>query len=217
MAIVFFIISLVIGTTMQQLATRQGQQESWYVPNYQADSLMEIDFSRLSAVGVRCVAIDIDQTLVSHGGMELDEATVAFLQKQREEGNIERLAIATNRVTRRNVAPLAKRIGADVIMFSQGWRRKPARAYYEELLGRLGCRGEETAMVGDKLWQDIYGANRAGLVSVLVEPIGPPAWFDWLLLSQWRQRRKLQRAVQGHFRQQEEGGYWPYLRLFLTS
>ena len=36
---------------------------------------------------------------------------------------------------------------------------------------RMGCRPEETIMVGDQIFTDILGANNAGVASILVEPI----------------------------------------------
>ncbi len=45
---------------------------------------------------------------------------------------------------------------------------KPDSTIFEEAVRRAGCRPEETLFVGDALAQDIAGANRAGLCSVLL-------------------------------------------------
>jgi len=45
---------------------------------------------------------------------------------------------------------------------------KPDPAIFAEALRRAGCRPEEALFVGDSLPQDIAGANRAGLRSVLI-------------------------------------------------
>jgi len=65
--------------------------------------------------------------------------------------------------------------------------RKPTRKYYESLSALLGVKSQQIAMVGDKLLQDIYGANRVGMVSILVEPVGPEAWYDAAILRRFRQ------------------------------
>jgi 2-haloalkanoic acid dehalogenase type II len=45
---------------------------------------------------------------------------------------------------------------------------KPDTAIYEEALRRAGCAAEEALFVGDTLLQDIAGANRMGMRSVLL-------------------------------------------------
>jgi HAD superfamily hydrolase (TIGR01509 family) len=45
---------------------------------------------------------------------------------------------------------------------------KPAPAIYTEALRRAGCAAGDALFVGDTLAQDIAGANRAGLRSVLI-------------------------------------------------
>lgn len=38
---------------------------------------------------------------------------------------------------------------------------------------KMGIRPEETMVVGDQIFTDIWGANRTGLYSILVDPINP--------------------------------------------
>ncbi len=45
---------------------------------------------------------------------------------------------------------------------------KPNPYIFQEALARLGTPAESTAMVGDRLYTDIAGAHRAGLVAILV-------------------------------------------------
>jgi FMN phosphatase YigB (HAD superfamily) len=45
---------------------------------------------------------------------------------------------------------------------------KPAAPIFAEALRRAGCAAEEAMFVGDTLAQDVAGANRAGMRSVLI-------------------------------------------------
>ena len=45
---------------------------------------------------------------------------------------------------------------------------KPDRRIYDAALARAGCLPEEALFVGDSLAQDIAGANRVGVRSVLI-------------------------------------------------
>ena len=58
-------------------------------------------------------------------------------------------------------------------------KRKPRRAIFDHALARAGLAAEETIYVGDLPWNDIHGANCAGLISVLKDPAGRHArtWF----------------------------------------
>ena len=38
---------------------------------------------------------------------------------------------------------------------------------------RMGTDRETTIFVGDQLFTDVYGANRAGIYSILVKPMNP--------------------------------------------
>ena len=53
----------------------------------------------------------------------------------------------------------------------QGHSGKPKRAGYRRAMERMGAAPEETVMVGDQIFTDILGANRAGVIPLLVKPI----------------------------------------------
>lgn len=58
-----------------------------------------------------------------------------------------------------------------VRVYSSGTRcRKPGRAIFREALDEAGLRAAETMFVGDSLINDIRGANRMGMISVLKDP-----------------------------------------------
>ena len=53
----------------------------------------------------------------------------------------------------------------------------------------MGTGREETIFVGDQLFTDVYGANRAGIFSILVNPINPKEEIQIVL------KRYLERPV----------------------
>ena len=53
----------------------------------------------------------------------------------------------------------------------QGHSGKPKKGGYLRAMERMGCRPEETVMVGDQIFTDTLGANNAGVIPLLVEPI----------------------------------------------
>ena len=51
--------------------------------------------------------------------------------------------------------------------------RKPKMGGYEKAMKLMGTDRTSTLFVGDQLFTDVFGANRAGIASVLVNPINP--------------------------------------------
>ncbi len=53
----------------------------------------------------------------------------------------------------------------------QGHSRTPSTAGYRRAMERMGVTREQTAIVGDQIFTDVLGGNRAGVSTILVEPI----------------------------------------------
>ena len=60
----------------------------------------------------------------------------------------------------------------------------------------MGCKKENTIFVGDQLFTDIYGANRAGIPTILVKPIHPKEEIQIVL------KRYLERVVLFFYKRQ---------------
>ncbi len=161
--------------------------ESHFLPDFMASSLLAVDFAQLAKAGVRYVAIDADGTLAEYRQSTIDEATKKHLMKQRKY--IDDWCIASNRVTS-GLDQLGQVIDAQVVP-TNPLARKPRARYFRRVIEHFGAdRPEEIAMIGDKLLADVWGANRAGMVSVWVEQLGPDSLSDRLFrVRQWEQRK----------------------------
>lgn len=161
-----------------------------FVPDYMATSLMHVDFALLKKRGVKYVAFDADSTLVPTRGRLLDAKTENFLKKQRPL--FKEWCIASNRITN-DLLPLAKSMDAHVIQATLV-TRKPQRRFFDWVLNNFGTtKPSEVAMIGDKLIADMYGAKRAGMVTVWVEKIGRDNPWD-ILLQVRRWEKQLMKA-----------------------
>ena len=145
-------------------------------PHYMADNVMDIDFAQLKREGVEYVALDIDSTLVNYGEISLLPATQKYLRQQVDTGVIKQLLIATNR-RKRNVSAMATSINATVVQAGR-ISRKPRRSYFRTVIKQLDCQPEAIAMVGDKLFIDVYGGNRVGMKTILVKRLGKDSLFE---------------------------------------
>lgn len=160
-----------------------------FVPDYMAKSLLDVDFKALQKRGIRFVAFDADSTLVNFRATSLSAETKAFLQKQRPL--FEDWCIASNRLTN-DLLPLAESIDAQVVRAGLTVR-KPRLKFFDQVIKLFGAKPGEIAMVGDKLFADIWGANRAGMVTVWVERLGTDSPWDRLFATRALERKILQR------------------------
>lgn len=134
-----------------------------------ARSVHEVDYDRLLNDGIQAILYDLENTLCRWQEWELDERTRALLCRLGEEGVA--LAVLTNAALPPG-HPLVRELeGRGVVVVTRA--RKPLRRGFQTALRRLGIAPGQAAMVGDQVLTDILGGKRAGLVTVLVDPLGP--------------------------------------------
>ena len=70
------------------------------------------------------------------------------------------------------------KVRGDLGITYEGHAGKPSVKGFRRAMVRCGVTPRETAMLGDKLLTDMLGANRAGVLPLMVEPLGGPrgAW-----------------------------------------
>lgn len=167
----------------------------YFVPDYIANSIADIDFKVLKSSGIKYLAFDADSTLVEYRGKIIADETVAYLLENKKL--FDGLCIATNRVVK-DLEPMAKSIGADLIQ-ATGWVRKPKQKFFQRIMDHYDAQPHEIAMIGDKLVADMHGAKRAGLVTVWVERmgVGDSIWDRFLGVRRFEKRmmRKYMKVV----------------------
>ena len=136
-----------------------------FYPRKQYDSAYDIPYEKYAAKGVRGVIFDIDNTLVPHG-VPADEQALALFKRLRRSG-LNTCLMSNNKEPR--VASFAKEVDSGYL-FKAG---KPSPKGYLKAMELMGTEKGSTLFVGDQLFTDIYGANRAGIYAILVKPIHP--------------------------------------------
>ena len=176
---------------MQPSRRRQRHSKSHgFVPDYFATSVQSIDYDELQRQGVRYIAFDVDQTLTHNRAVVLDATVAELLNSKVRDGVISGIFIASN--SRRNLDEIAQNVNAGRVRATR-LIRKPGRRYYQRLLAQAKCAPHEVAMIGDRLFTDVLGGNRAGLVTVMVDPNGPDMWIDRLTRMRTLEKRYLKR------------------------
>ena len=136
-----------------------------FYPGEYLNSTYEIDFDRLYQEGYRGLLFDIDNTLVPHGA-PADERAIALFAHLKELGY--QITLLSN-----NKEPRVKMFN-DVVQVSYIFKAgKPKTANYKKAMEQMGTDTKNTIFVGDQIFTDVYGANRAGIRTILVKPIHP--------------------------------------------
>lgn len=173
------------------------RQISPYLPDFYAESIFDIDFELLHQLGIRHVLLDLDQTLRQAYSRKLENDVIDFFAQLQQKRLFESINIVSN--NSRNLRRYAEPIGAAI--FQPFWHkkrfvRKPSKLFYDRVLKKLNVNPKSAVMIGDKIRNDVFGANRAGVLSVLVNPFGRDYWFDQILLARLRDKRSFQSALQ---------------------
>ena len=132
-------------------------------PDAMAHSTYDIDYSYLYEKGYRGIIYDIDNTMVEHNAPADDRAT-ELAERLRGMG-FKVCVVSNNREPR--VRRFAKALGCTYV-FKAG---KPLRKGYDTAMKRMGTDCHGTVAVGDQLFTDIWGANNAGIRSIMVRRI----------------------------------------------
>jgi len=139
------------------------------VPDEVVRSVEEIDLDALSARGFQGMIIDVDNTLLAHGTLEVDPERLAWAREAVERFSV---CLLSNSIFGRRVRWLRELLDIPGIAV-WNWNRKPFAGGFRRALALTGTAPERTVMVGDQLLSDMLGGNRAGLHTILVTPIHP--------------------------------------------
>ena len=134
-------------------------------PKVYLDSTYEIDFEQYYQDCYRAIIFDIDNTLVPHGA-PADQRAIALFKRLHALG-YQTMMLSNNKEPR--VKMFCDAVDAEYI-YKAG---KPNPANYREAMKRMHTDEKNTLFVGDQIFTDVWGANKAGIYSILVKPIHP--------------------------------------------
>ena len=135
-----------------------------FFPDDYIKSVYRVDFQKLYEEGYRGVIFDVDNTLVPHGA-PADERAIRFFKYLHRCG-FHALLLSNNK------EPRVKSFAEDVKFATYIFKaNKPAKSGYQKAVEQMGTTEETTLFVGDQIFTDIWGANRANIRTIMVQPI----------------------------------------------
>ena len=136
-----------------------------FVPDMYQKSIYDINYKKLKKKGIKCLLFDLDNT-IEPVNVAIPGVKVKDLFAELEDDF--KVIIISNSPKER-LRPYKEKLNVDVAFNS----RKPFKGKYKKILALYGFKDNEVACIGDQLVTDIFGANRMGFLSILVNPIGP--------------------------------------------
>ena len=134
-------------------------------PDLYFPSLCDIDFSVLSEKGVKGIILDLDNTVLPWKDRKVPESSLRWVEKGKKLGI--KFFILSNTVHTERLGEIASALDCGYIHPAF----KPLAFNYRRAAEKLGIKPENMACVGDQLFTDIKGGNRAGFLTVLVDPL----------------------------------------------
>ena len=163
---------------------------------YQKD-VFSIDYVALKDAGIKVILFDLDNTLA--GCKEkTPNAQLKTLFDHIKGLNLIPLIISNQ--TKKKIAPYK-----DGLLVSSAYLSfKPLKYKYKKIMKQYKVKASQVAAVGDSLVSDVFGANRLGITSILVDSVGKELFFKKFV-------RFFENRIIGHYRKRgifEKGVYY---------
>ena len=136
------------------------------IPHQLFDNYQEITTEYLREKGIRLLLSDLDFTLAPKSVRRPNEELRKWIGEL-QNNDIQLMIVSNNRSGER-----VTEFCADLGIPYEGRAGKPSTRGLEAGMKRAGVTKKETAMLGDKILTDMLAANRAGVLALMVEPLG---------------------------------------------
>lgn len=135
-----------------------------FFPDLMVERVHDVHIDLLIEKDIRGLILDIDNTLVASSVKDADKGIIDWIIKTKNAGM--KVCIVSNASKKR-----VTRFNKKLKLFAVHRAYKPANKAFIEAADNMGTRVEQTAVIGDQIFTDIYGGNRLKMFTVLVKPI----------------------------------------------
>ena len=133
-------------------------------PDFNIESIYDIDIARLDEMGIKALFFDLDSTLMKSKSGIFNYKTLQFLN---DLSTNFKLAIITNN---ENIEYIKKAESqTNIPIYSNA--KKPDIKIINRALRDLNISANKTAMIGDRPLSDILAGKNAGMTTILVDSI----------------------------------------------
>lgn len=133
-------------------------------PDYNVESLEDIDFDALKSEGKSVLMFDLDSTLMPSKSGDYLPKTKELLKKLQQDFTV---VVLSNNTNQNYIDKVRSVTDFEVISHA----RKPDTKVMLEYLNRIGKSVDEAVMIGDRPLTDILCGQNANVTTILVDSI----------------------------------------------
>lgn len=136
----------------------------YFFPDVYQKSIYTINYSKLKENGIKCLLFDLDNTCIPYREKEPSEKLINFFAELEDMGF---KTILFSNSPKKRLEPFKNKLNIDCCANA----RKPRKEKFLKVLKMNNLNLSEVAIIGDQLITDIYGGNRVGIKTILVNPM----------------------------------------------
>lgn len=137
---------------------------NYFYPDMYQKSIYTINYDKLKNCGIKCLLFDLDNTCVPYVDRMPTKKLKTHFDKLQDEGF--KVIIFSN-ASKDRLKPFKNELNVDCCPKA----KKPRKAKFLKILKLYNYDLSEVAIIGDQLVTDIYGGNKVGIMTILVNPI----------------------------------------------
>ena len=169
-----------------------------FLPDRYYKNIYEINYMKLKEDGIKCLLFDLDNTIVPPNISKPDKKVRDLFDNLKEQDF--KIIIMSNSPKKR-LSPFKDELIVDCSASSV----KPSKTKFLKILKEYNLDLSETVIIGDQLITDVFGGNRVGITSILVNPISKND------ITVTKFNRKLEKIIEKKLRKRglfERGKYY---------
>lgn len=141
-----------------------------FYPDIYQKSIYTINYEKLKENGIKCLLFDLDNTCVPY----VDKTPTKKLKNLFEElDEMGFKVIIFSNSHKKRLEPFKKELLVDCCYNA----KKPRKTSFLKVLNKFDFELSEVAIIGDQFYTDIFGGNRVGITTVLVNPMSKTDMF----------------------------------------
>ena len=135
-----------------------------FIPDMYQKSIYHINYEKLKDDGIKCLLFDLDNTCVPFKDKEPNKKLVDLFERLKD---MDFKVIIFSNATKKRITPFKNGLSVDCSAKS----KKPNTNKLMKVIKMFGYDLSEVVIIGDQLFTDILCGNRAGIKTVLVNPM----------------------------------------------